>query len=65
MSAMATRDMRNLERSLHMKKLVLFTLLLLAALSGTAWAKNHNYCNENHDPSVGECHASHGHPKGH
>jgi hypothetical protein len=65
MSAMATRDMRNLERSPHMKKLVLVTLLLLAALSGTAWAKNHSYCNENYDPGVGECHASHGHPKGH
>jgi hypothetical protein len=65
MSAMATRELRKLERSPHMKKLVVITLLLMSAFSGTAWAKNHNYCNENYDPMVGECHQAHGHTKGH
>ncbi|MGD9713723.1 MAG: hypothetical protein AB7V46_16920 [Thermomicrobiales bacterium] len=48
-----------------MKKLLVAMALFMGAFGGTALAKDHMYCNENIHPSVGECHANHGHPKGH
>jgi len=48
-----------------MKKLLVVAILLTSAFGGTALARDHNYCNEKIHPSVGQCHANHGHPNGH
>ncbi len=48
-----------------MKTFLMVMVFFVGAFGGTALARDHIYCNENMHPSPGECHANHGHPKGH